>query len=263
MVVKWVLALVLLTAVTAPAAAQTPEAGWWKPTAGMTWQIQLDTPEFDEILPVQVYDLDGFDTDRATVERLHDRDIYAICYFSAGTFEDWRPDADQFPVEVIGEPWDEWEGERFLDIRQIDLLAPIMEARLDMCAEKGFDGVDPDVIDSYWAETGFPLTAEDAIAFSRWLAAEAHERGLAVGQKNAPELTADLIDSFDFTVTEDCYDDGWCNEVSAYTDANKPVFAIEYTDREFVFDEMCASFAETQVSGVLKHRNLDVWAAYC
>ena len=39
------------------------------------------------------------------------------CYFSAGTFEDWRDDADQFPASVIGKALPEWDGENWLDIR--------------------------------------------------------------------------------------------------------------------------------------------------
>ena len=44
-----------------------------------------------------------------------------------------------------------------MDIRRIDLLAPVMDARLDQCASKGFDGIEPDNIDGYTNDTGFPL----------------------------------------------------------------------------------------------------------
>lgn len=243
--------------------AQTPKPAWWQPTAGQSWQIQLSDAEVNEILPVEVYDLDGFDTDRETVDRLHAQGIKAICYFSAGTWEDWRPDADHYPEEIIGNAWDEWEGERYLDIRRIDQLAPILEARMDMCAEKGFDAIDPDNIDSYGADTGFPLTEQDQIAFNTWIAEAAHERGLAAGQKNVPELTSALEPSFDFAVSEDCYDENWCADLDPYIAAGKPVFAIEYTDRDVDFAEMCAAFAESEFSGVLKHRELDAWARVC
>lgn len=52
-----------------------------------------------------------------------------ICYFSAGSWEDWRPDAGQFPDSVKGNNLEDWPGEKWLDIRQIDVLAPIMGAR--------------------------------------------------------------------------------------------------------------------------------------
>lgn len=243
--------------------AQTPEPTRWIPTAGQTWQIQLSDSDVGEILPVEVYDLDGFETTKETVDRLHERGIQVICYIDAGTFEDWRPDADRYPDEIIGNSWDEWEGERYLDIRRIDLLAPILEARMDMCAEKGFDAIDPDNMDTVWADTGFPLTEQDQIAFNRWIAQAAHDRGLAVGQKNVADLTPDLVDFFDFAVSEDCLVDGWCDQLNPYIAAGKPVFAIEYTDQNVDFEVMCAVFSKSGFSGVLKHRELDAWAQVC
>lgn len=36
--------------------------------------------------------------------------------FSAGTREDWRDDAEDFPEEAIGELLGDWEGEHWLDV---------------------------------------------------------------------------------------------------------------------------------------------------
>lgn len=36
--------------------------------------------------------------------------------FSAGTQEDWRDDADDFPEEALGEPLGNWEGEVWVDV---------------------------------------------------------------------------------------------------------------------------------------------------
>ncbi len=36
--------------------------------------------------------------------------------FSAGTKEDWREDADDFPEEALGEPLGDWEGEVWVDV---------------------------------------------------------------------------------------------------------------------------------------------------
>ena len=46
-----------------------------------------------------------------------------------------------------------------MDIRQIDILGPIMQARLDLCKQKGFDAVEPDNVDAYQNKPGFPMTA--------------------------------------------------------------------------------------------------------
>ena len=46
---------------------------------------------------------------------------YAVCYIDAGTWENWRPDRQRFPDSVLGRA-NGWPGERWLDIRRIDVL---------------------------------------------------------------------------------------------------------------------------------------------
>ncbi len=103
-----------------------------------------------------VYDIDLFDNDAATVDELHAQGRRAICYFSAGTFETGRPDANEFPEAVKGKPLEDYPDEKWLDIRQLDVLRPIMEARLDLCKAKGFDAAEPDNVDGYSNDSGFP-----------------------------------------------------------------------------------------------------------
>ncbi|MGB8252431.1 MAG: endo alpha-1,4 polygalactosaminidase, partial [Anaerolineaceae bacterium] len=160
---------------------------WWHPTPGLTWQWHLSDPPVDTGVDAQVYDIDLFDNESSVIQELHGQGRKVICYISVGSWEDWRPDADQFPVEVLGNDYEGWPGEKWLDIRRIDLLAPIMRARLDLCKARGFDGVEPDNIEIYDNDTGFPLTYTDQLTYARWLADEAHSRGLAIGIKNAPD----------------------------------------------------------------------------
>jgi hypothetical protein len=259
------LVLLMLSGTISPA-SPTAAAEWWTPEAGLTWQIQFSGSDIDPSLDVDVYDLDGWDTDVETIESLHERGIRVVCYISVGTFEDWRPDAGQYPDEILGNSWDEWEGERFVDIRRIDLLTPIIEARFDMCRDKGFDAIEPDNIDSYGGGlegTGFDLTEADQLAFNQWIAEEAHERGLAIGQKNVPELTTDLEPDYDFAITEDCFVDGWCEEMLPYIEHDKPVFAIEYTDVDANLAEICPKASDMEFSVVLKNRDLDAWRNSC
>ncbi len=159
---------------------------------------------------------------------------------SAGSREDWRPDAGQFPPELLGKDYEGWPGEKWLDIRRIDLLAPILRARLDLCKAKGFERVEPDNIEIHDNDTGFPITYQDQLAYARWLADEAHARGLAIGLKNAPDMVADALPFFDFAITEDCYHQGWCDQVLPFIAAGKPVFAAEYTDTGVDFGAACA-----------------------
>ena len=163
----------------------TSALDWWHPTAGMTWQWQL-TGKLDLDLQTDVIDID-LDVGQSVVDYYHSKDTKVICYISVGSYENWRTDADQFPAEVLGKDYEGWSGEKWLDIRRIDILAPIMLSRLDECALKGFDGIEPDNMQIWDNDTGFPLTYEDQLRFALWLAEESHKRGLAIGQKNADQ----------------------------------------------------------------------------
>jgi hypothetical protein len=234
----------------------------WAPQLRASWDLQF-AGSTDTDKTVAALDLDLFDTPASTVAALRARGVRVICYLSAGTIEDWRPDVDAFPTAVVGRDYPEWPGERWLDIRRIDLVGPVMERRLDLCRHKGFDGVDPDNMDGWQTDTGFPLSHDDQLAYARWFADAAHARGLAVGLKNAPELIPALVDHFDWAVTEDCFDQGWCADVTPFIEAGKPVFAIEYTDTGIDADAFCAEAARLGLSGIVKHRNLDAWSKPC
>jgi len=235
---------------------------WWTPEPGQSWQIQY-VGEIDLDLNVDIYNLDLFETSAADIQYLHARGINVICYLNAGSWEDWRPDKNAFPDSVLGNDYEGWMGERWLDIRQLDLLEPVMTARLDLCAEKGFDGVDPDNLDGYQNTTGFDLTAEDQLVYNTWLASEAHQRGLGIGLKNDPDQALDLTAAFDWITTESCFYEGWCDLVISFIGENKPVFAIEYTENNLTLDNFCSKAVELSIDALLKHRQLDAWRETC
>ncbi len=234
----------------------------WKPSVGDTIQIQY-SGAIDLTKTADIYNLDMFETSAAQIAALHRRGLKVMCYINAGAWEDWRPDAAQFPPEVLGNDYEGWQGEKWLDIRRIDLLAPILRARLDQCRAKGFDGVDPDNINGYMNNTGFPLTAQDQLTFNTWLASEAHARGLSIGLKNDSEQLASLLNHFDWGLTEECFVQGWCSDLSPFITAGKPVFAVEYTDTGVAFNAFCAQASSLGLSGILKHRNLDAYVQIC
>ena len=134
-----------------------------------------------------MYDVDLFDNGEAVVMALHSAGRKVVCYMNAGGWEEWRPDAEQFPSSTIGKEYEGWSGEKWLNIRRIDLQAPVMRVCLDQCKDKGFDGVEPDNIDGYTNDTGFPLTYLGQIEYNKWLAAEAHQRELSMKLKNDPD----------------------------------------------------------------------------
>jgi hypothetical protein len=252
----------VMAAVLLPAAAPAAD-GWWKPSAGMTFSIHLSVAPKTVTTPAEVVDFDGFDNSAKTVQALHARGKHVVCYFSVGSWENWRPDKNDFPAAVKGRPLDGWPGERYLDISNLAVLGPIMRARLDLCKQKGFDAVDPDNVDSYQANTGFSLTRSDAIAYVKFLADEAHARGLAVGLKNTTEIAKFVLHRMDFAVTEDCFQQGWCRQSGNFIRAGKPVFTIEYTDNHIRFGTFCRQAVQIGISPIYKKRSLNAWERRC
>ena len=238
----------------------------WRPALGSSYQLQFTGEPINTSVDAEIYDLDLFDTDPALIESLRASGKNVICYISVGSWEDWRPDAGDFPSEVIGNDYEGWKGEKWLDIRQIDLLTPIMRARLDLCAAKGFDGVEPDNMNLHWNDTGFGISYKDQLVYNIWLAEEAHARGLSIGMKNNEDQVEDLLPYFDWMIAESCFTGEWCQDLIPFVDAGKPVLAIEYTDEigyEDFYTIICPPAADLGFHTILKNRNLDAYRAEC
>ena len=248
-------------AATAATPTPTSASDWWKPGPGLSWQWQL-TGRLNLDLYTDVVDID-LSVGRSVVDYYHQRGTRVICYMSVGSYENWRADKDAFPKEVIGKPYEGWSGEWWLDIRRIDLLGPIMQARLDQCAAKGFDAVEPDNLMVYTEDTGFPISYEANIRYARWLAEEAHRRGLAIGQKNGPQMVKDLVGLYDFAITEEAFYYDFAEDFLPYIEAGKAVFDAEYTDTDVDWEEACRRSRELQFSTILKNRELDAWVRFC
>ncbi|MEO8357634.1 MAG: endo alpha-1,4 polygalactosaminidase [Chloroflexota bacterium] len=240
----------------------SPSSDWWHPTVGLTWQWQIGNNEIDTSIQADVYDIDLY-VDQSIIDELHAKGRKVICYMSVGSWEDWRPDQDQFPAEVLGRDYEGWPGEKWLDIRQIDKLAPIMLARLDLCKAKGFDAVEPDNMEIHTNDTGFQLTYADQLKYALWLADESHRRGLAIGLKNAADQVTDLLPHFDFAITEDAFYYDWAEKMNPFVEEGKPVFAAEYTDLPGDFAVFCERSKQLKFNTILKKRGLDAWIQTC
>jgi hypothetical protein len=250
--------ILVLTAATATATGPADPEGW-QPPAGATFQIQLQG-RVDLSYDADVYDIDLFDSPRSVVSQLHELGRHVVCYVSAGSYERWRPDADDFPREVLGKGLAGWPGERWLDIRKLGVLKPIMQARVRMCARKGFDGIDFDNVDAFTNETGFPLTKRDQLRYLRFLARAAHARGLAAGLKNLPQLARELQPRWEFAVNEQCFQYDECEEYLAFIDAGKPVFNIEYS---LEIEDFCPQANEWGFTSQRKDRDLSADREAC
>lgn len=223
--------------------APVTEGNWYRPAATTTWQWQL-VESVNSEYAVDVYDIDLYNVPASEISALQAQGRKVICYFSAGSFEPFRPDANDFPEAVIGKVLDGFENENWLDVRAESVLA-IMRKRLDLAVEKGCDGVEPDNVDGYQNDSGFSLSDSDQLVFNKKLANEAHERGLSVGLKNDLDQITRLVPYFDFSVNEQCHEFGECEALLPFVSANKPVWNAEY-EQNFVDDP--ASICPTSLS---------------
>ena len=156
---------------------------------------------------------------------------------------------------------DGWEGEKWLDISNQG-LKPIMKARLDLAVQKGCDGVEPDNMDGYTNNSGFSLSADDQLAYNKFIANEARKRGLSVGLKNDLDQIIELEPFFDFSMNEQCHVYNECDMMQPFIDANKPVFNTEYK-QEYIDnnngerDNMCSDSNDLSFKTLVLPLNLD------
>lgn len=147
---------------------------WWKPTPNTTWQWQISSPyddgEIEAALDVEVYDIDLFDTPQAQIDYLKSQNKKIICYFSAGTWEEWREDIIALEARFEGDPKLDlvkgnrmpWPGEWWINPRH-PITRALMETRLDYAVARGCDGVEPDNVDSWTYDlTAFPNSTQVA-----------------------------------------------------------------------------------------------------
>ncbi len=250
-----------LSATKSATPTTTPSEGTiWRPALRSSWQWQLDDSPLDPSLHVQVYDIDGFDRDASLVAVLHAQGTKVICYIDAGTWENWRPDAGSFPASVKGSVVDGFSDERWLDIRQLSVLEPLMIARMNMCKAKGFDAIEPDNIDGYENDTGFPLTARDQITYNTFLANAAHQRGLSIGLKNDVDQVRQLVALFDWTLNEQCFEYQECDMLLPFIQAGKAVFNVEYN---LAPSQFCPQANAMNFNSLKKHVQLDSYRLPC
>ncbi|MGZ6546262.1 MAG: endo alpha-1,4 polygalactosaminidase, partial [Actinomycetota bacterium] len=213
----------------APVPCVSPPSGacWYPPHLDGTghpmrwdWQIGRVTPlERMGAGAVDIYDIDGFLTTTAEVGQIHTSwqaatlpHPRAICYLDLA-WEDYRPDGTAtqygggFPADTLGKVYYGYPQERWVDFRQLDALKPMLDARISMCANKGFDAIELDDIDSFEpaSTSGFNLTPGDAQNLLAWLDNEIHGADMTVLWKNTGILSWWGRNYSDGAVVEECY----------------------------------------------------------
>jgi len=161
---------------------------------------------------------------------------YSVCYVNAfqtqpGEGGVWRRRPSlvlrRRGRAVIDEAW----NERLLDLRtdrRRRAIARIVARWTRRCAADGFDAVEFDNLDSYTRSHGL-LRRRHATAFARLIVRDAHRVGLAVAQKNTPQIDGRRL-GFDFVVAEECVRYRECHRyVARY---GPRVLAVEYRARD-------------------------------
>jgi hypothetical protein len=128
-----------------------------------------------------------------------------------------------------------------------------MMARLDLAVSKGCDGVEPDNVDGYANDSGFPLTDQDQLAYNIWLANAAHAHNLSIGLKNDLDQISHLVGYFDWALNEQCYQYDECELLRPFTNANKAVFGVEYQGNPAQF---CPYFNALNFDWLMKELDL-------
>ncbi|ASJ73780.1 endo alpha-1,4 polygalactosaminidase [Granulosicoccus antarcticus] len=245
-----------------PEPEPTPEldtSNHYKPQLLVTWQLQLQGT-LNTSYDAELYVMDLFDTSKSKIASLQSQGIAVICYFSAGTYEEWRSDASKFTASDLGLALADWPGERWLDVRTHNVRS-IMSTRLDLASSKGCNGVDPDNVDGYSNPTGIDLDSSDQLAYNRYLSEQAHNRGLAIGLKNNVGQVEQLADDYDFTINESCDRYNECGRLDVFISQGKPVLHVEYRpellNQPSAFSAYCQEFVDKQFSSLVLPRNLD------
>ena len=240
----------------------------WSPPPQIRWQWILSLPgNHDFGKSAELYDVDMFPTRKADVTKLHAEGKKAVCYIDGGSWEKDRPDAKRFPKIVLGCPYQGYPDERWLDIRRIDILGPIMTDRIKLCKSKGFDAAQWDNLDGYYiAVTGFPLTAADQLKYNRYLADATRKQGLGVALENDIRQSQEMAQNYDWAIFEmdrndnaKCFYGSGCHEFDPFVNANKAVMVVDYN----AVKDFCTLANGDNFNGIRKHEDLGVWVKCC
>lgn len=189
---------------------------------------------------------------------------YNICYLNGfqtqpGSGQEWLAQHGEVVLhDAAGAPVTDpdWPDEYILDpsgASQRATILGLLTPAMNRCADNGFDAIEIDNLDTF---TRFPaISRAGALELARGFIGLAHDRGMAIGQKNAAEIAGTgKAMGFDFAVAEGCAAYGEC---SAYTDVyGSHVLQIEYADNlPAPFAAVCASASRAPLT-ILRDREL-------
>lgn len=112
---------------------------------------QLKDFKYGTVIDIDLYD--NISNGQTTIQDLKKAGKIVVCYFSAGSREDWRDDAKLWNPSDYGKVLkksdkEDWKGENWANVKS-DNVRKIMKARIELAAKSGCQAVDPDNVDGF------------------------------------------------------------------------------------------------------------------
>lgn len=230
---------------------------------GITFDWATNSTQVHQAAEVVI--VDAFDTPEATISSLKAQGKIVMAYLNVGVWEDFRPDAGEFPEAILGNEAEGWAGSRMIDISNIGSQ---MTNRLDMIKQKGFDGVGLYGFDyALYYDSGFDITQEAVFNYCVNLANYGHAQNLSVGQIDGLILTQDLSYYFDWLLSLRVFEYNGTSATAPYSNQNKAILDIETTDAYpdvATFEtEVCPQANSLGISAILKSQGLTEFIFSC
>jgi cysteinyl-tRNA synthetase, unknown class len=221
---------------------------------------------------------------------LQDSGKTVLAYFEIGSIEDFRPEYDELPDDMILNQWPEWPEEYFVRYWEPAWWDTVIRPRVDQALAAGFDGVYLDTPLAYENIDLSLVDGEDRETLGRKMVdlivrisdyAKDQDPGFLVFPQNSPELRqhpgyVDAIDGLgveelffaadDDTSDQPCVQD-WCAEnladVEALRDEGKVILAVDYASEPDNVADACDRYDEEGFAGYVTDRALDTITPPC
>jgi len=256
---------VLLSSASSTAYPKQAVIGKTVPYTSFWWQLEGSlnvTGLSSEPNPKKHYDCDFEDVTAANITTIKSQGALVTCYFEVGSAAQWRDDYAQFPESAMsGTAPNNWDDERWVDISN-QTVRGIMQARMDASKSKGCQGIEPDWLDNYtYSQKEYDSTEKikvptkaQELDYMRFLADEAHKRGMMIALKNVPDLAIEkfsdgqtVADVYDWALIEECTPSyaSTCPNLKAFVDRGKAVVVAEYNDqltKDKFTNQLCSQY---------------------
>lgn len=214
-----------------------------------------------------------------------------LAYFEIGSIEDFRPEYEALPDEMILNQWPDWPEEYFVRYWEPAWWDTVIRPRVDQALAAGFDGVYLDTPLAYEEIDLELVEGEDRDTLGRKMVdlivqigeyAKEQDGAFMIVPQNNPELREHdgYTEAIDGIGMEDLFfrssgdqpgdipcDEDWCAEnlehVRALRDEGKLVLAVDYATDPDNIAEACRHYAEEGFTGYVTTRALDTISPPC